>query len=94
MTESTESKPERADFKCDKCEFMSVNQSIIKKHIKRPHTMPSPTQKKHRLSQYMSVAIVEDVLQSNQDSCEEEPETDKELKKLEIVNFEEKRVDD
>ena len=93
-TESTESDSERAVLKCDKCEFRSVNKAKIKKHMKKPHATQSPVQKKLKLAHDMSMAIVEDIIKSIQDSCEEDSETDKELKKLETVSYEEQRVDD
>ena len=85
-------------LKCAECEFKSVNKSKLKKHTKNKHSgsseSKSPERKKPRVALDLSKAIVEELLNGIHDKYETEEETDKELKKLETVSFEEKRCDE
>ena len=96
-TDSNESDLDKTVIKCDRCSFMTVNKTKFKKHKKKPHVSVSvsPIRKKVKLTSHeLSKSIVEDIICQIQDTDETEAETDKELKKMETVSFEENRIDD
>ena len=91
-TDSSESDIDKTVIKCDRCSFKTVNKTKFKKHQKKPHESApvSPIRKKAKLTTLeLSKSIVEDIISQIQDTDETEAETDKELKKMETVSFEE-----
>ena len=95
-TDSSESDIDKTVIKCDRCTFKTVNKTKFKKHQKKPHESApvSPIRKKAKLTTHeLSKSIVEDIISQIQDTDETEAETDKELKKMETVSFEENRMD-
>ena len=79
------------------CNFKTVNKNTLKKHKTKQHKSPSssdsPVKKKPKISKELSVAIFKELIDKIHDRNETEEETDKELQKLELVNYEENKVD-
>ena len=95
--DSSHIKPEQSVSKSDQCGFKTMSKPKLKRNKKKPdkHTSPaSPERKKIKLASDMSKEIVEEIIESIQDTEDTEAETDKELKNMETISFEEKRVDD
>ena len=95
---STDSESDKSVYKCDECDFKTINKTRFKKHIKKVHRKHpgsnSPARKKPKVASDVSKAIVDDILNKIQDKGDTEEDTDKELVKLEATSFEEQRIDE
>ena len=98
QSSGTDSESDKCAYKCDECNFKTINKTKFKKHIKKTHRNSgsnSPARKKPKVtSDVVSKAMVEEILNRIHDTGETEEDMDKELVKLETTSFEEQRIDE
>ena len=83
---STDTESDKNVYKCNKCNFKTVNKKKFKKHNKKPHVnisgSNSPARKKPKTESDIPAVIVDEILASIHDQGESETEPNKEMAKF------------